>query len=816
MSEIIGDIRFALRGLRRSKAFFVAAVACLALGIGATTAIFSVVHAVVLKPLPYKNPGQLVRLYTEFPRFPNGGLRRFWTSEPEFLEMRRDLKSWKTLDAWRVRGVNIAGSTEPIRAVAGVVTGSLLGSLGVEPVFGRVIIPDDDAFGAPRVAVIGEGLWKRAFGGDRNILKRDVWLNGEKCNVVGVMPDGFQFPPGEVEPVELWTPMQINPASPGGRSGHGLYLLGRLQPGITLSQARQEMAQYVQATGAKAGPGNHMLHPENHPLVAFDLQNEVTGSVRPALLAMLAAVGFVLLIACGNVANLLLARAESRQREIAIRRAMGASAAGLIRQFLIEGLLLSLLGSLFGLVLAYAGLGLVLAAAAGAIPRSVEVGIDGTVLACTIGVSVLTGIFFGLAPLLQSLPKAVAESLKSGGRTTATKEAHWLRQTMIAGEMALALVLLIGAALMIGAFWRLQKVESGLQPANILTMQLALPSQLYREPAQLHTFWNNAIARAASLPGVISVSAMSGMPPIRPVSANDTQIEGFKQQPGGPLQNIDHYNVISADYFKTMGIELMEGRTFAASDDTKSAPVVVINETFAKLHYPGQSAIGRRVRPSFDGPWRTIAGVVADVRNSGLDAPAGTEIYFPYPQSEGTFRTGYLAIRTQGDPLSLVSTVRREIAALDPALPVSSVRTMDDVMAAAQARPRFLAMLIGLFSFVAVALAALGMYSVMSYAVAQRTNEFGIRMAMGAGRGDVLGMVLRQGVVLGVLGVVLGAAGALALNRVLKGALYGVGEFDPVPFALMSGLLVVITLLASMGPALRATRVDPLVALRYE
>lgn len=816
MTELLRDLRFALRGLRRSKALFLAAVVCLALGIGATTAIFSVVYAVVLKPLPYTQPQQLVRLYTEFPRFPNGGLRRFWTSQPEFLEMRRDLKSWRTLDAWRGGGVNIAGSTEPVRAVAVLVSGSLLQTLGVAPVKGRVIAPNDDTFGAPRVAVISAGLWQRAFGGDPEILNRDVWLNGQKCNIVGVMPDGFQFPPGEVEPAEVWTPLQINPASPGGRGGHSLYLLGRLNDGVTLPQARQEMSQYVKATGAKAGPGSHMLHPESHPLIAFDLQDEVTGSVRPALLAMLAAVGFVLLIACGNVANLLLARAEARQREIAVRRAMGATAAGLVRQFLVEGLLLSLTGATLGLGVAYGGLRLILAANAGAIPRSVEIGLNGTVLAFTIGVSVLTGVFFGLAPLLQSIPRAVSESLKSGGRTTATREAHWLRQIMIAGEMALALVLLIGAGLMIGAFWRLQKVDSGIQTRNVLTLRIALPDRVYREPAQVHAFWNNLMERVSAYPGVASASTMSGLPPIRPINANDTEIEGYKETPGGPIQNIDYWNTVGSKYFETLGVQLLEGRTLTAADDAASAPVAVVNETFARLYYPGQSAVGRRVRPGFRDPWRTIVGVVSDVRNAGLDRPAGTELYLPYAQTETAHRNAYVVLRTQGDPLSLAAAVRREVHALDPSTPVSAVRIMDDVVAAAQSRPRFLALLIGLFSGVALILAALGMYSVMSYAVAQRTNEFGIRMAMGAERSHVLRLVLRQGAILGLTGVVLGGAGAMVLNRVLKGALYGIGEFDPLPFAGMSGLLVLVTVIACLAPALRATRVDPLVALRYE
>jgi putative ABC transport system permease protein len=817
MNELGSDLRLALRGFLRNKSLALAAIACLALGIGATTAIFSVVHAVVLRPLPYKNPAQLTRLYTEFPTFPNGGLPKFWTSGPEFLELRRDLKQWETIDAWQTRGVNVAGSNEPVRANNTLVSGTLLKTLGVQPKLGRLLRPEDDSHGAPMTAVISEGFWKRAFGGDPNILRRPVWLNGVRTNVVGVMPQGFDFPPGEVEPADVWSPIQLNPASPGGRGGHRFYLLGRLKPGVTLTQARQEMKQYVEAMALPPGvKGDHRFHPKFHPLVAFPLQEEVTGSVRPALLAMLAAVGFVLLIACGNVANLLLARAESRQREIAVRRAMGASSVGLIRQFLLEGLLLSGAGAVSGIALAYAALRVILAAAAGSIPRSAEVGIDLPVLAFTVGVAMLTGLVFGLAPLFQSLPRAAADALKSGTRTTATRGAHWLRRALVAGEMGLALMLLIGAGLMLTAFWKLQQVRTGVKSEGVLTAGISLPREIYKEPADVNAFFERLQQRLASMPGVTGASLVSGLPPIRPINANDTQIEGWKETPGGPIQNVDYYQPVGHRYFETMAIPLIEGRTFSQSDGAGAPQAVIVNEAFQRTFYPGQSALGRRVRPSFDGPWWTIVGVVADVKNGGLDKPAGTELYLPLAQVQGLARQMTVLVRTERDPLQLVNSLRAAVRELDPSLPLSEVQTMDEVVAAAQARPRFLSLLLGAFSFVALALAALGMYSVMSYAVAQRTNEFGVRMALGAQQGDVLQLVLKHGLALALAGMVAGGTGAIWLNRILKGTLLGVGQFDPLPFAGMAILLVVVALAACLAPALRATRVDPMVALRYE
>jgi putative ABC transport system permease protein len=812
----MATFRLALRSLLRDRGFTLAAIACLALGAGATTAIFSVLNAVVLRPLPYRTPESLVRIYTEFPTFPGGGLRRFWTSGPEFLELRRDLKSWRTIDAWQTGGVNIAGAAEPVRANAAFVSGTLLETLGVQPRMGRLLTAADDLFGAPRAAVISEGLWRSAFGADPGILSRDVRIDGAQASIVGVMPGGFQFPPGDPEPADVWTTIQLNPASPGSRGGHRFYLLGRLRDGVTLAQAKQEMTQYVNATGATAGPGRHVLHPQNHPLVVYPLQDEVTGNVRPALVALFAAVGFVLLIACGNVANLLLARAEARQREIAVRQALGAGGLQFFRQFVAEGLILGLSGALFGLAIARLGLAAILRAGAVAIPRAHEVGIDGAVLAFSLVIALLTGVVFGLAPLLYQFGHELAHALKAGSRTTATRESHRLRALMIAGEIAMAVVLVAGAGFAMRAFWKLQQTRLGFKPDNLLTMRVALPPQIYREGADVQRFWSELQPRLAALPGVVSSSIVSGLPPIRPLNANDTEIEGFVPRPDGPRQNVDYYQVAGDRYFETMGIQLLGGRLFTSSDGPKAPPVVIVNETFERLFYPGQSALGRRVRPSFTGEWRTIVGVVADVRNGGLDRPAGAELFIPSGQSEGFFRAAYIVVRAGRDPLSLASAVRSAVQSIDPNLPVAQIRTMDEVLERAQARPRFLALLLGLFSAVALGLAALGIYALMSYAVTRRTSEFGIRIALGAQSGDVLTLVLKQAFRLGVAGLIAGAAATFALNRLLRGNLAGFGDFDPVPFATAAAILLGATLAASLAPARRATRTDPLTSLREE
>ncbi len=813
MQTLWQDVRYGFRTLRNSPGFAAASVICLALGIGATTAVFSIVSAVLLRPLPYAQSDRLVRIYTEFPTF-----KKFWMSPPELLELKASAKSWQFIDGWVNPGVNLAGSNEPIRVTASYLTGGLLSYLGVSPQMGRLLTVEDDSPSAPLTTVLSHGLWQRAFGGSRDIVGREIRLNGRKCTVIGVMPKGFQFPPGETDPPELWSPMQIDPANPGGRGSHFISVIGLPKPGLTINQARDEMKQLLAQWGAQNSMNRHMLSPKIHPIVMSGFQGEIVGGIRLALLMLLGAVAFVLLIACVNVANLLLARAESRQREISIRKALGAGVGRLARQFVTEAVLLSLAGAILGTALAFAGLRVIAQSNAGGIPRADEIQLDTTVLAFTLGLSILTGIGFGLAPLAQIIFGNVHDTLKAAAsRTTASVASNRFRRALVVTELALALVLLIGTGLMIRAFWKLQEVHVGFRPERLLTLRVALPQAVYPENAKVLQFWTSVQQRMAALPGVESAAIMTGLPPMRQLMANDTQIEGWVRREGGPIQNLDYWQLTSARYFETMGIRLIEGRYFDDRDAQNAPLAVIVNQTTARAYWPGESALGHRVKPGFQGEWRTIVGVVEDAKNAGLDKPTGTELYIPYRQTGGLgMRNGYAVLRTRGDPERLISAACGVFRDLDAALPVASVRTMDDVISAAQSRPRFLTMLLTLFAGVALVLAAVGIYGVISYSVAQRTGEFGIRMAMGASPGDVRRMVLGQGLVLGLAGVFVGAAGALALTRLIRGLLFGISSFDPLTFLVMAAVLTAVTLAACWAPARRATRVDPMVALRYE
>lgn len=813
------DILFALRMMRKNLGFTLAVVLCLTLGIGATTGIFTVVNAVLLQPLPYSHPEQLIRIYTEFPTFPHGGLHRFWTSGPEFLDLKRDTHSWATLDAWITGGANLAGKTEPVRVTAAYLSGGLLDTLGVAPIKGRLIAASDDIPGAPVVADLSYGTWQGVFAGDPNIVGRDTELDGQKCTVIGVMPKSFQFPPGEQDPPHVWTALQLDPAKPGGRGSHNYYLLGRLKPGVTPAAAQGELASLVQNYGEKRAPKTHSFDPKGHTIVSFPLQAEVVSGVRPALLMLLGAVAFVLLIASVNVANLLLARAEARRREIAIRESLGASLGRLARQFVTEGVLLAFCGGALGVALAYAGVRLVQLTNAGGIPRADEITVDWRVLLFTLLVSILTGVLFGLAPLANLIFSGISETLKeTAGSTTAAAGARYFRLVLVVSELAMALVLLISCGLMLRAFWKLQEVHTGLRPDDVITMRVSLPSGTYTKTDKITDFWTRLETRLTTLPGVQSGALVSGLAPMRRPNMNDTDFEGFVQRKDGPIPNVDFYQAVSKDYFATMGIRLLEGRFFEARDIQDAPQVVIVNETLAKTFWPGQDPIGRHMRPGGTKDWCTVVGVVDDVKNSGLDRPAGTELYLPFRQPAGAGQTDmYVVLRARGgDPRALAGEVRGQMNDLDPSLPLADVRLMEDVLSRAEARPRFLTLLLSLFSAVALAIATLGIYGVVSYSVALRTKEFGLRMVLGAQTGDVLGLVLKQGAGMALIGVACGLVLALFFTRLMAGLLYGVTPTDLATFVSVTVVLFAVALGATYVPARRATKVDPMQTLRYE
>jgi len=819
METLLQDFQFAVRMMRKNLGFTTAAVLCLMLGIGATTGIFTVVNAVLLQPLPYSHPEQLIRVYTEFPTFPNGGLHRFWTSGPEFQDLRRDTHSWASLDAWVTGGANLAGKTQPARVTAAYLSGGLLETLAVAPVVGRLISQTDDVPGAQVVADISYGTWQSIFAGDPSVVGRETYLDGLKCTIIGVMPKGFQFPPGEQEPAQIWTALRLDPANPGNRGGHNYYLLGRMKPSVTGVEAQGELASLVQSYGEKRAPKTHSFHPKTHTIVSFPLQAEVVSSVRPALLMLLGAVVFVLLIASVNVANLLLARAEARRREIAIRGALGAGLVRLARQFVTEGILLALCGAILGVALSFGGVRLVQLTNAGGIPRADEISMDWRVLLFTLGTSLITGVLFGLAPLAPLLVSGIFESLKdTAGSTTAAAGAQIFRRILVAGELAMALVLLIGCGLMLRAFWKLQEVHTGLHAENVVTMRVSLPSGAYTDNAKITDFWTRLDARLTNLPGVQSAALVSGLAPMRPPNMNDTDIEGFVQTEGGPIPNVDFYQAVSKDYFATMGIRLMDGRLFDGRDVQGGPDAVIINKTMAMTFWPHQSPIGRRIRPGGSKDWCTIIGIVDDVKNAGLDRPAGTELYLPYRQPAGAGNTDmYIVMRTPaGELRSLAGVVREQLNEIDPSLPLADIRMLEDVLTRAQARPRFLTLLLSLFSGVALAIATVGIYGVVSYSVARRTKEFGLRMVLGAQGGDVLGLVMKQGAGMVAIGIVAGLATAFALTRLMASLLFGVTPTDLPTFAAVTVVLFGVALAACYVPARRATRVDPIQTLRYE
>jgi predicted permease len=807
------NIRYTLRSLLRSPSFSIAALLCLALGIGATSVIFSIVNAVVLRPLPYRQPDRLARIYTEFPDFPNGGLLRFWVSEPEVFDL-KTAKSYQAIGAYATDGVNLSTATDPIRVTAAFVNAEGLSTLGIAPENGRLFTPEEDRPGVPPVILLSHRLWQRAYAGDPDILNKDVFLAGVKCRVIGIMPKSFIFPPGETDAAEAWTPLQLNPASEN-RGGHNYNVFGRLKDGVTLQQARQEMGGLVAHWGEAGSPMNHVFSPAHHPVVMYDFYDETVRGVRKAMLLLLGAVVFVLLIACVNVANLLLARSEGRQREIAVRRALGANTPQLLAQFTVEGVVLSLAGALLGLILAFGGLRLILNTGAGSIPRADEVALDWRVLLFTLGVSIASGVVFGLAPLVQVSALRLFDTLKAAsGRSSSTNTSNQFRRVLVVVEMTMAFVLLAGAGLMVRGFWRLQQVNVGFNPHGVLTARIELPESSYKTHASQQQFWQRLAGQLNQAPGVTGASLASGLPPFRRPNENDTDIEGFVKVPNGPIQSVNFYQTVTPQYFETIGARLMEGRWFDQHDGP--ARSVIVNQTMANTFWPHQSAIGHRVKPGTK-EWYTVVGVVADIKNAGADRPTGTELFVPYNNANvGGTDSPYILVRTRGNPAQLANAVREAVRSLDPGLPVAKVRIMEDVVAAASSRPRFLTLILGLFSVLALVLAAVGIYGVISYSVAQRTTEFGIKIALGAEPGVLLRQVLQQGMLLGVAGMVVGTVVAFFLTQFVEGLIFGVSGLDMTSLGATAAVLALATLAACYVPAARAMRTEPIQALRYE
>ena len=814
MQTFLQDLKYALRMLRKNPAFTAVAILTLAVGIGANSAIFSVVNSVLLRPLPYRQPDQLVRVYSEFPTMQ---LQKFWLSPPELLDIQREAKSWESIGAWAPGGQNVGTESEPLRVTSAAITRSLIDVLGVQPERGRNFTEEEDRNGGPRVAIISHGLWQKGFGAASDIIGKQIQVNAATTTVVGVMPANFGFPPGSNDQVELLLPFQFDPANPGSRGSHFLSVIGRLKPGVTAEQAKSEMTSLMAAWKSE-GRSPHLLNPERHPVVMLGLHEDVVGAARKAVWLLMAAVGFVLLIACVNVANLLLARAESRHREFAVRLALGAGLKRMVRQFVAEGFVLVLIASILGVALAFAGLRILLLFAPDSVPRTEEIGVGLPVLGFTIAVAVVAVFLFGLAPLAQVSERNLANWIRGAGQRAIRGGGQTLRRSLVVTEIALAVILVIGSGLMIRAFWKLQQVNSGFDPKGVVSFSLNLPSVKYKAPERLQ-FINALQQKLSTIPGVSNVSLASGLPPLRRINANDTEIEGYQQTPDSPAQNVDYWNLVGNDYFKTMKIRLIEGRTFEPQDDNPDAmKVVMVNQALAKRFWTG-SPIGRRVNPGFADPkvWFTIVGVVEDTKNAGMDKPAGPELYFQAQQVNQFIGSNVsFVVRGANESAPLEGSIRGAVRELDPTLPVYNLWSMNEVVSKSMVQPRFLALLLATFSAIALFLAAIGIYGVMAYSVAQRTQEIGVRMALGARTLHVMRLVFGQSLWMLLIGIVIGLVGAFALTRLMRTLLFEITATDPLTYVSVIGLLTFVALLACYIPARRAAKVDPLIALRYE
>jgi putative ABC transport system permease protein len=803
------DLRFGFRQLLAKPGFAAIAILSLALGIGANTAIFSLLDAVLLRPLPFHDPDRLVMVWEDATRV---GFPRNTPAPANYADWKAQNRVFEDMAAVNWRSYNLTDEGEPEKVEAQGVTANFFPLLGVKPELGRVFTEEEDQPGRSNVALISYGLWQRRFGGDPALVGKEILLDGQKRTVIGVAPPGFQFLSKETG---LWVPMAFSPQELANRGSHYLTVVARMKPGVTLQEARADVAAITQRinrdnpvswSGFEIGS------------VVISMREQLAGDARQALLVLLVAVGFVLLIACANIANLLLSRGAARYREIALRAALGAGRHRIVRQLLTESVLLAVAGGATGLLFAWLSFSFLKQIIPDAMSLNAGVRIDAKVFGFTLLLSLLTGIIFGIAPALQAAKVDLNEALKQGGgRAGAGAGHHRLRGALVVIEVAMALVLLVGAGLLIQTFLRLRALDIGVNPENVLTLRTALPRNKYGELPKRDAFYQQVLERVRALPGVISAGYTTAAPLTWKGGTNGFTVEGREQGPGQDAQN----RQISLGYMETMGVKIRQGRFFDDHDDAQAQPVAIINETMARQFWPGENPLGKRFKlgpGDSQRPWVTIVGVIVDVKEMGLEAPAKAEMFLPYQQLPNMLWNipRDLAVHTTGDPLSVAAAVRQAIWSVDRNQPVSNIRTMDEILSEEVAQRRIGMTLLAAFAALALLLASLGIYGVLSYSVAQRTHEIGIRMALGAGRKDVLQMALADGMRLAAAGVVIGLGASFALTRLMERLLFGVSASDPLTLGGVTLLLVAVALVACLIPARRATKVDPVVALRTE
>jgi putative ABC transport system permease protein len=807
MDGLLKDVVYGWRTLRKSPAFTAVAVIVLALGIGANTAIFSVVDAVLLRPLPFQNPGRLVAVWEDASHV---GFPENTPAPANFIDWRKQNNVFTDMAALAGRAFTLNGEAEPEKVEGYVAAWNVFPLLGVKPELGRTFLAEEDRADGPRVVLLSDGLWKRRFGGDPSIVGRDIRINGAKVKVVGVMPPTFHFPERETE---LWAPLAFSEQEWASRGSHFLFVIARLKSHVTLEKARADMSVIAQRLAHQ--------YPDNDAdlgVRVVPLQEQFVGASRRGLVVLLVAVGCVLLIACANVANLLLARTAGRIREIAMRTILGASGIRVARQLLTENLLLAGTGGLLGVVLAFWGFGFLKQLIPADLSLDVLLQLDLRVLGFTLVATALTGMLFGLAPALQGAHLNLNDALKAGGARAGFGGRNPLRNSLVVFDVALTVVLLVGAVLLLRSFVNLRGIDPGFRSSGVLTLRLVLPESKYPDAGKRATFFDQVVEKLNSLPGVKGVAFTSALPLVWKGGTNSFVVEG-RPRPADNLPYDANDRVVSPSYMQVMGMTLRAGRFFDRTDGPQSQPVAIINETMARMYFPGQNALSKRIKYSdyySPRPWITIVGIVKDVKQMGLDVPSRPEMYYPYRQALYNWMVPRDIVIRADEPMTLVAAARQRIWEVDPGQPVSNITTLDDILDDELQQRRVQAFVLGAFSALAIMLACVGIYGLLSYLVSQRTQEIGVRIALGAQPSQILRAVMGRGLLLAIVGVAIGLAATVILTRLLESLLFGVAPRDPLTLFAVSATLLFVGSAASFIPARRAMRVDPMTALRNE